>query len=347
MRLWPAVLALALGCSGRGPEAGAGSGSQPNTSPAAGAEPTDREAAARARSAASSAAAGSAASPTGSAASSAPAGSAASPAAGACRPLPFAAKVALAEASGAVWVEPSFGLPAHLVVVSDSGNRGDFAVLDAASGGQLAAGRLPLERGVTDDLEGLARSGGVYYALASNGYLRHYRRAGASRFELTVPAYPLPGASCRSPRANNCGRDFEGLCLADPLPASGCVGFAASRAEGELVCLERGEGGRLRPALDRSIRFALPMTLSDCNIAPAAAGHALHAVTNALGANLLYRVRGWRDSARAKVELLPARAGGFIEAVAAGPSGAIYRFSDTGAAPSAMTAESCPPADPE
>lgn len=329
MRLWPAVLALALGCSGRGPEAGAGSGSQPNTSPAVGTGSEGREPA--------PAAAGGAASSAGDAAASA----------GACRSLPFAAEVALAEASGAVWVEPSFGLPAHLVVVSDSGNRGDFALVDAASGARLGAGRMPLERGVTDDLEGLARAGGVYYALASNGHLRHYRRAGATRFELTVPAYPLPGASCRSPRATNCGRDFEGLCLADPLPSVGCVGFAASRAKGELICLERGEGGRLRPVLDRAIRFALPMTLSDCNIAPAAAGNALHAVTNALGANLLYRVRGWRDPARAKVELLPARAGGFIEAVAAGPDGAIYRFSDTGAAPSAMTAESCPQAEPE
>lgn len=321
MRLWPAVLALALGCSGRGPEAGAGSGSQPNPSPTASAGSTGRGA------------------------TSSPAAGGAAPSPGACRTLPFAARVGLPEASGAVWVEPSFGLPAHLVVVSDSGNRGDFAVLDAASGVEIDSGRLPLERGVTDDLEGLARAGGVYHALASNGYLRHFRRTGATRFELTVPAYPLPGASCRSPRATNCGHDFEGLCLADPLPASGCVGFAASRAEGALVCLERAEGGRLRPALDRAIRLALPMTLSDCNIAPA--GNALHAVTNGLGANLLYRVRGWRDPARATVDLLSARIGGFIEAVAAGPDGTIYRFSDTGGAPSAMAAESCPLADPE
>ncbi|HTE50589.1 MAG TPA: hypothetical protein VK698_06960 [Kofleriaceae bacterium] len=330
MRVLPAVLALAVGCSGGGPETGGG-GAAGGSGAAGGGEAGGRAATPSATGTAPGAAADHPAAPAGPA----------------CRAMPFAASLDLPEASGAVWVEPSFGLPAHLIVVSDSGNHGAFAVVDAKSGAELGSGQLPLERGVSDDLEGLARAGGVYYALTSGGYMRHFRRTGAARFELAVPAYALPGASCDSPRRGNCGRDLEGLCLADPLPATGCAGFAASRRDGELVCLQVGAGGRLRPEPSQTIRFALPMTLSDCNIAPAAAGGALHAATNGFGGNTLLLVHGWHDPATARVEIVPGHATGFIEAVAAGPGGAIYRFSDNGGPASPMFADSCPQAGPE
>jgi hypothetical protein len=260
---------------------------------------------------------------------------------------PFEAVVAVPEASGAVWVEASFGLPAHIVVVGDSGTRGALALVDAATGAALGSGRLPLDTRASDDLEGLARSGGVYYAITSGGYVRHFRRTGATRFELAVPSYPLAGVSCDSPRKSNCGRDFEGLCVADPAPETGCAGFAASRRDGELVCLARGPDGRLRADPRQAIRVSIPRSLSGCDFAPAGDGQALYAVTNLFGGNALLRVRGWREPGSARVEPLPPGGIGFIEAVAAGPGGAIYRFSDTASPTSGMGKYSCPPPGPE
>jgi hypothetical protein len=337
MSRWLAALALTvIGCSGSEPApspAGASAASQPAPRAAS-------QAAAPARAASPSP--DSAASPSpDSAASPSPAST---PSLQACTAGRFAAQLALPEASGAVWVEASFGLPAHLVVVSDSGNHGAFAVIDAASGAELASGRLPLEKKVSDDLEGLARAGGIYYALTSGGYVRHFRRTGAARFQLAVPAYPLVGATCDSPRRGNCGHDFEGLCLADPLRADGCAGFAASRRSGELVCLRADAGGRLRPDLGQRILVSLPMTLSDCNIG---AGGALYAVTNGFGGNSLMRVQGWREPAGARALPLGGHATGFIEAVAAVPGGGVVRLSDNGGPTSAMFLDSCPQAGPE
>src|SRR5262245_26348605 len=96
----------------------------------------------------------------------------------------FAGAIQVPEASGAVWVEASFGLPAHLVVIGDSGTKGSFVVVDEA-GAELARGALPLDPGASDDLEGLARVGDVYYALTSGGQMRQWKRTAADRFELT------------------------------------------------------------------------------------------------------------------------------------------------------------------
>jgi hypothetical protein len=317
------VLALAVGCAGCGKDGGSGEAARPATEKAApGAAATAAPGPAEASGAAG-----------------------ASGAAAACRAAAFAAELALPEASGSVWVEASFGLPAHVVVVSDSGHHGAFAVVDGASGAVLASGRLPIDGSVSDDLEGFARSAGLYYALTSGGRIQTFRRKGAAAFERTGPAYALDGVSCDSPRRGNCGYDFEGLCLADPIPATGCAGFAASRRDGDLLCLVRGPDGRLAPDRSQVIRVALPMSLSDCHIA--ADGQALYAVTNALGGNALLRVAGWRRPAEARVTPVQGHATGFIESVAAGPGGAIYRFSDSGGPVSAMFLDSCPPAGSE
>jgi hypothetical protein len=246
-----------------------------------------------------------------------------------------------------VWVEASFGLPAHLVIVGDSGTHGAFAVIDASSGAQLGKGHLPLDRAAGDDLEGLGRAGGVYYALTSGGYMRHFRRTGADRFELAAPAYPLTGVTCDSPRKTNCGRDFEGLCVADPLPEKGCVGFAASRRDGELVCLRRGAGGRLRADPGQVIRVAPKRALSGCDFAPAADGGALYTTTNFFAGNAISRVRGWREPSGATVEPVASAGIGFVEAIAVGPGGAIYHFSDTASQASGMGKYSCPRPGPE
>lgn len=265
----------------------------------------------------------------------------------ACRPVAFEKSIDVPEASGAAWVGASFGLPAHVVVVGDSGTRGAFAIIDADTGAGLAKGRLPLDRAASDDLEGLGRIGDTYYALTSGGHMRHFRRTGATRFELAAPAYPLTGATCDSPQRTNCGRDFEGLCLADPPPQTGCAGFAASRRDGDLVCLVRGSGGRLRPDLAKLIHVAPRRALAGCDIAPPGDGQTLYAVTNFFGGNALYRVRTWADPARATVEQMSSVGIGFIESVAAAPGGTIYRFSDTGTPTSAMAKYSCPPPGPE
>jgi hypothetical protein len=261
--------------------------------------------------------------------------------------MPFEKTVDVPEASGAVWVEASFGLPAHVVVVADSGANGGFAVIDAEYGAGLGRGRLPLDRAASDDLEGLARSDGLYYALTSGGWMRSFRRTGASSFVRSGPSYALAGVSCKSPHKTNCGYDFEGLCLADPLPDKGCVGFAASRRDGKLVCLARGERGRLRADPARTIPVAGRRALSGCDFAPASEGQVLYAVTNLFGGNALIRVRDWAEPASAQVERLGGAGIGFIEAVAAAPDGIVYRFSDTAGKTSAMGKYSCPRPGPE
>jgi len=264
-----------------------------------------------------------------------------------CRPVPFEKTIDVPEASGAVWVEASFGLPAHVLVVGDSGTHGAFAIIDADSGAGLAKGRLPLDGRSSDDIEGLSRSGDVYYALTSGGYMRHFKRTAAAKFELTAPSYPLGGVTCSSPHKTNCGHDFEGLCLADPAPPGGCAGFAAAKHDAELICLARGDSGRLRPDASQVIHVAIPRALSDCAMSPPGDEQTLYAATNMFGGNALYQVGGWRDPAHAQVEHLAGAGIGFIEAVAVAPGGIVYRFSDTATQTSGMGKYSCPPPGPE
>ena len=253
-----------------------------------------------------------------------------------CQPAKFADGILVPEASGAVWVEPSFGLPAHLVVTGDSGTRGAFVVVDEA-GAELARGALPLDRGATDDLEGLARLGDVYYAITSGGQMRQWRRTAAARFELTEKAYAID-ASLACPGVN-CGHNFEGLCLA--APGDGCDGYAASKGKGALVCLEVDAGGRVRADPARILQAAVPEVLTGCDIAPE--GDLLYTGANLFGGNSVARWSGWRDPAAAHAEELGRLGPGFCEAIAVGPGGAIYRFSDLGGAPSLSAKVSCPP----
>jgi len=257
-----------------------------------------------------------------------------------CSPRAFAESVDVPEASGAVWVPASFGLEAHIVVVGDSGTKGAFAVIDAGKGELLGTGNLPLGEGVSDDIEGLARAGDLYHALASNGWVRTYRRTGATAFELIGEPYELgPELVCAQPTRSNCKLDFEGLCLSD-LPGAGCAGYAASRAKGVLVCVTFKPDGTLAADLERTIALAPPMVLSGCGIAPE--GDRLYAGMNGFGGNAVVRLSLWRDPRTARKEPLGPVGTGFCEAEAVGPGGALYRFSDTRSAPSLMSALSCP-----
>jgi hypothetical protein len=255
----------------------------------------------------------------------------------------FAQTIDLREASGAAWVPASHGLPDHIIVVGDSGTQGAFAVIDAASGVNLGAGRLPLGVGVRDDLEGFTHHRDRFHALASNGYLRDYRRSGAFAFELIGEPYPIhPDLVC-GPGQANCRYDFEGLCLA-PGPGEGCAGYAASRKRGVLVCVTARADGRLVADPSRVLRVSFPQLLSGCDIDPD--GDLLYAGNNGLGNNAVVRVHGWREPGTARLEPLGPAGAGFGEAIAVGPGGAVYRFSDTGRAPSLMSALSCPPPSP-
>lgn len=260
-----------------------------------------------------------------------------------CMRQEFASPLPLAEASGATYL-PDPETPV-LLVVGDSGTRGAFIELDLATGKVLATGRLPLGRGVSDDLEGLTIIGETIYGLTSAGWMRHWRRhrkrSGDARYELVAGPYPVaePGADdtglvCASARDVNCGRNYEGLCLRDaPDPAATCAGFAVSKADGKLYCLTLEPDGRVRARAEDPIAVGPPETLTGCDFVPgAAAGSAEDLVwvgSNAFGFNRVYTVAGWQTPASARATLLGMLGSGFGEALALAPGGAVYRFSDT------------------
>ncbi|HSS03176.1 MAG TPA: hypothetical protein VLM79_39205, partial [Kofleriaceae bacterium] len=148
-----------------------------------------------------------------------------------CEALPFALTTPVPEASGAAWLELD-GKPA-LLVVSDSGNHGAYVIVDAGTGATLESGALPLSTEASDDIEGVAARGSEIYGLTSSGWVRVWRRHGKA-FELVGKPYPLGPVDlpdtkndARPPKGDgmvcagatiNCGRNYEGLCLAPRPP---------------------------------------------------------------------------------------------------------------------------------
>jgi hypothetical protein len=263
-----------------------------------------------------------------------------------CTRQTFASPLPLAEASGATYLaHPETPV---LLVVGDSGTKGAYLELDPATGAVLASGNLPLGHGASDDLEGLTAIGDTIYGLTSAGWMRHWRRhparAGARRYQLVRGPYPVatPGSDdtglvCDSARDINCGRNYEGLCLRDPPdPAAACAGFAVSKADGALYCLTLEPDGNLRGHAEDPIAVAPAETLTGCDFAPAPgrdqATDLLWVGSNAFGANRVFTVTGWQRPASARVALVGMLGLGFGEAMALGPAGAVYRFSDTASA---------------
>jgi hypothetical protein len=234
-------------------------------------------------------------------------------------------------------------VPDHILAIGDSGTRGAFVLLHASTGDLLGSGQLPLDRGVTDDHEGLAQSGDFYYTITSSGFIRQYRRLSADRFEQIGPAYLLHRSlGCAAAQASNCGHDFEGLCLEPDPGEPDCHGYAASKMRGTLVCLRIAADGRLDADPNHTIQVAPPGALSGCAIAPE--GDLLYTGNNLFGANAVFRVHGWRDPRRARLEALGPAGAGFAEAVAVGPGGLLYRLSDTASPRSGAAKYSCAPA---
>jgi len=286
-----------------------------------------------------------------------PAGSAATERAGsagvaaACSALPFAESTPVPEASGAAWLTID-GAPG-LVVISDSGNDGAYAIVDPESGATREQGKLPLG-GEGADLEGIAARGGKLHVITSPGWMRVYERKGQG-FALVDGPYalgpidldgPSGGMGDQPPKGSgmvcaakhtNCGRNYEGLCLAPGTVPGRCVGFAASKADGHLYCLIES-AGRLAVEYAEAIKIARPGTVADCAFSD---DGRLYVGTNLFDAGNVYRVTGWEDPARARVARLGPLLVGFPEVIAA-RGDVIYRMSDTGGAPSYMKKYRCP-----
>jgi len=266
-----------------------------------------------------------------------------------CERVPFADSSPVPEASGAAWMTIDGKL--SLVVISDSGNDGAYAVVDPESGTTTEQGKLPLA-GKDDDLEGVAIHAGKLAALTSPGWVREWQRAGKG-FELVAGPYPLgpidldegtgnappahDGMVCAQHRVN-CGRNYEGLCLANHPAAGSCIGFAMSKADGHLYCLVE-QDGKLAADKTRKIRIiGKGGALADCAFSD---DDTLFVGSNLFDLARVYRVDGWRDPATAKVVEIGMLGVGFPETIAA-RGDIIYRMSDTGGAPSLMAKYRCP-----
>lgn len=272
---------------------------------------------------------------------------------GPCSLVKFATSTPVPEASGAAWWTLK-GKPA-LVVISDSGNAGAYGVVDPETGETIEQGKLPLAS-ADDDLEGVAVRSDRLHVLTSPGWVRAYQRTDTDDgFKLIDGPYALgpididdkgggmgdtapqgTGLVCNAD-AVNCGRNYEGLCLAPDPTATRCVGFAASKADGHLYCISEGNA-RLHVEYEGRIQIAREGVLGDCAFAP---DGTLYVGSNLFDANAVYRVTGWQEPATAKVEKLSSLGLGFAETIAAGRDGVIYRMSDTGKAPSLMTKHRC------
>ncbi len=271
---------------------------------------------------------------------------------GPCTELPFAESTPVPEASGAAWMTIDGVLA--LVVTSDSGNRGAYGILDPDTGETRETGTWPLGD-AGDDVEGLAVRDGMLYGLTSAGWMRVWERRG-KEFALVAGPYPLgpvslpahastlgneppkgDGMVCDSHKSN-CGRNFEGLCLANHPTNTSCVGFALAKADGHLYCLAV-DGTRLVARHDAAIAVGIPGAMADCAFDDA---DNLYVGANLFDAAKVYRVAGWQDVTTAQLVELGSLGVGFPEALAV-RGDVIYRLSDTGGTPSKMAKFRCLP----
>jgi outer membrane protein assembly factor BamB len=270
--------------------------------------------------------------------------------------MDFAGTAPVPEASGAAWltISRSRGTDGalSLIVVSDSGNDGAYVILDPDTGAVWESGKLPLG-GPGDDLEGAAVRGGKLYAISSSGWIRVWERDGGG-FKLVDGPYPIgpvdldKGKGKKPPKSDgmvcpqaktNCGRNYEGLCLAPEthLGNSPCVGFAAAKADGHLYCLVERDG---KLELDRtvpSIEITKPGAMADCAFSD---DGTLLVGSNTFDLNAVYRVDNWRTPGSAKVVDVGSLGPGFAEVIAT-RGDVIYRMSDLGGSPSTMAKFRC------
>ena len=260
-----------------------------------------------------------------------------------CKRQPFASKIPIAEASGATWMPDT-----SLLVIGDSGTDGAFLRLNSADGSVLTKGKLPLDSGASDDLEGLSRIGSTLFGITSSGYMREWEPKGDT-FVLSRKSYSIAlkgdtKSVCASAKDSNCGPNYEGLCLLDtaadakPSDDAPCVGYAAAKARGSLVCLVRRPDGRLAARPEHTISVAAPKTLSGCHFDPKGR---LWFGNNVFAANTVGLIEGHQHPKSAKITRIGALGLGFAEAIAVGTGGQVFRFSDTTGSPSLLDKYIC------
>ncbi len=254
-----------------------------------------------------------------------------------CAVQPFAKSIDIAEASGAIVLDSG-----KIMVVGDSGTNGSYLLLDAETGDEVESGRLPLDRRVSDDLEGLAQMDGHIFAITSSGWVQKWART-ESGFRTQQKSYALAPWDkrelvCRSAKDSNCAQNYEGLCLLRSAPAKGeCAGFAAAKATGRLLCLTYDENGnserRLQIDPSRVLQVAGSRTLSGCDFDEQGR---LWFGNNFFAANSIGYIENWKSFKTPQITSLGPVGLGFDEAIAVGKDGLIYRFSDTTASPSLL-----------
>jgi hypothetical protein len=274
------------------------------------------------------------------------------PAKSGCTQLPFADSTPVPEASGAAWFVLDNKLV--LVVISDSGNDGAFAIVDPESGDTLDESKLPLG-GDGEDLEGIATRNGKLYVITSPGWMRVYQRSATKpEFELVDGPYALGpidiedkggGTGDKAPKGTgmvcgaknvNCGRNYEGVCMHPGTPPGRCVGYGASKADGHLYCIVEKDN-RLAIEHANAIRVAREGVIADCAFSD---DGKLYAGSNIFDAGHVYRIDDYANPANAEVVTVGALSIGFAETLAV-RGDVFYRMSDTGGAPSLMTKYRC------
>jgi hypothetical protein len=255
-----------------------------------------------------------------------------------CEELSFARELNLPEASGVTLLAD----PPRLMVVADSGHKGEYVFIDPGDGKELGRGQLPLDTFASDDIEGLSFAGGTLYALTSSGYMREFVPDGAGGFKRTRDAYPIgsveDGIACRKATAFNCASDFEGLCMREAALEDGCVGYAAAKMSGKLRCLKKAADGKLEVAPEPAPAVTTQKTLSDCAVV--AGKPEIWIGTNAVGMNGVAIIRGGL-SQTPNIEWLGPLGAGNGEALAVLPDGAMVRFSDLNQSPSLVRKYRC------
>jgi hypothetical protein len=237
-----------------------------------------------------------------------------------CERLPFAATLPVPEASGAVWLSRDGGV---VMVIGDSGHDGAYVIVDDEDGRVLERGKLPLG-GPGDDLEGLATEGPdgeMLWAITSSGFVRGWQHKDGSGFRLAVAAQRIDEDDDCAVDSFNCGRNYEGLCLAPAgVTSGGCAGYAVAKADGDLVCLVR-DGEHWRADRARNIDLGTRDAAAACDIT---ADGTVWTGDNLFGGTVVRRVAGGKIVGSAPL------GEGFPEAMAIGPGGIVFRFSDVG-----------------
>jgi hypothetical protein len=254
----------------------------------------------------------------------------------------FPAMLDVPEASGAAEVELRKGVR-EILVVADSGRKGAALAYEIPNGPARRL-TLPLDRNVTDDVEGLAWWSGHLYAIVSTGWVERFApdgKGGVVRDRDADALGPPPFTAGHPTYAWGQPPDFEGLCLRPSTSAkTRCAGYAASRSYGWLVCLVfEGEHLRVNPTHPRLTLDVNEHSLSDCAFG-AADGPAqgdLLVTTNVRGGSTVYRVDE-ETGALTPISVEPTLNN---EAIAVDHEGRLYQMMDGNADRSAALRDTC------